>query len=419
MQELDDKQLKASRRALEHDGFCLTMQQRVGKTRTALYVAYRRKLDRLMICTLKGIFDVWEKELKAWPELSNVEVKIVNYEQLHDPKNRKHFRTWLAAGRSMLLADEIHRAKKRTSKQSKGLRSTARHAMFRLGLTGTLIGQGLEDGWAIMDFIDPAIFGKFKDFAAKHLLYGGWMNRKIVGPNMDTLGEYSAVIAEYTYRVLLTEVSDRPIRVRRIKDYIDFSPVGRRHYDRLEKTLVTATRRVRVEARLVITLVQRLQQLTGGFLVSGEKREQVDASKLGRLVHWFKTLKSPLVVCCKYTHEIEAVVLCAHLLELSTCVVKGGSPLDPGWSEDVAVVQIQSGVGIDLSRARVIIFYSWDHSYINYDQFRFRVLSRTRTSVDYIFLMIKSSVDDNIYDCIARKKKLADLVYEHYNRRVA
>jgi len=414
MPELDAKQLEGIERALQHDGYIFTMQPRVGKTRPALVVASRRKLAKLLVVCPKSIFHVWTNGFAEFPELDGVDKRIVNFEQFNTAKSRRKLRKWLEGRRSMVIGDEIHRIKKRTSRQSKGLRFLARGATYRLGLTGTLIGQNVHDAWAIFDFADPKIFGKWATFQENYLVMGGWMGKKII--DYKNLPDFQEIVAEYSFRVKLSEVSETPIRIRRTFERVKLGADAMRHYRHLERHLYTETRGLRVEAPLVITLTQKLQQITGGFLVSKDRIERIDRSKERVTIAQLEQRRVPTMVVFKYVHELEAIEERVLRMGRSVRVVRGGQPLDTPFVEDVALMQIQSGFGIDLSAADLVIFYSWDHSQINFEQVRFRVLSRKRTRVQYLFIMAENTVDELVYEAVARKRKLADVVYNHYRR---
>jgi ERCC4-related helicase len=105
----------------------------------------------------------------------------------------------------------------------------------------------------------------------------------------------------------------------------------------------------------------------------------------------------------------------ARLKTKSVLMVRGGEPLLTTRPKvDIVLIQTSAGIGIDLSYAQTIIFYSWDYSFINYEQMRFRVLSRSQTTARYIFLMINNSIDEAIYQAAVRKKKLSVAINDFY-----
>lgn len=61
--------------------------------------------------------------------------------------NRINFRT--------VIADELHRAKDPSARQTRALKWVARGAEFRFGLTGTPVANNVIDLWSLLNFIDP------------------------------------------------------------------------------------------------------------------------------------------------------------------------------------------------------------------------------------------------------------------------
>lgn len=380
----------------------------------AMAVANRLLYPRVLIVAPKSVFTVWQKAIRE--EGSNlVEYWLTNYDQLTNRSTRKKLRTWLRASKSMVILDEAHRIKRRGSKQSKACRTFARVTTYRLALTGTPIAQGIQDTWAIFDFIEPGLFGKFEEFQERYLEMGGYQGRKVVGTKR--LKEFMRILHEHSARIRLKEVSKKPVRIRRLKHYVELEPSARRHYEELERELVTETRKLRVETPLVIMLSMRLQQICGGFLSDGVTTQQISSAKLWALAQHLRH-GQPQVICCRFLAEMDLIEQECLKHRLPITIIKGGQPLTEPFTEGVAIVQIQSGLGIDLSAAKQIIWYSWDYSFINYEQMRFRVLSRIQTQVDYRFLLVKNTIDDLIYEAVTSKRRLSDLVCDHYRRMI-
>ena len=412
---LDPLQSEAVSRALATDGFGFFPEPRVGKTRMSMVLANELGYPQVLIICPKSVFHVWRKAIKEEGRSPFVEYRLTNYEQLVSRKRRKQQRAWLKSAPSMVILDEGHRIKRRGSKQSRACRTFARVAKYRLLLTGTPMAQGIQDTWALFDFIQPGLFSTYENFQSRYLVMGGYQARKVVGTKR--LAEFSRILHEHSARIRLKEVSDKPLMIRRVKRLLELEPIAQQHYDELERELITATQKIVVETPLVISLTLRLQQICGGFLSDGEQSENVSRVKLqaaeSHIIH-----PEPLVICCRYINEIEALQEICRKQKVLCRVVRGGQPLEEPFIDGVLIVQIQSGLGIDLSASKRILWYSWNYSYIDYEQMRFRILSRKQTRVDYIFLMIKNSVDELIYQSVTQKRKLSDLVCDHYRSKI-
>jgi hypothetical protein len=180
--------------------------------------------------------------------------------------------------------------------------------------------------------------------------------------------------------------------------------------------------RKRIETPLVITLSMKLQQICGGFLIDedGEPHD-VGEEKLRLLSQALDRVPTGkrVVVVCRFLHEIDRIRQVLRARKYRVTVIRGGVEFyaNAPITATAIIVQIQSGVSIDLAVASYMIYYSWDHSYINNEQSRFRVLSYTSPRVTYYYLVMKETIDELILQTVIRKKNLATLVCDHYRRR--
>lgn len=95
---------------------------------------------------------------------NNVNV-IINYELLlRDVEMLKLFQ-W-----DVIVVDEITRIKGYRSKTRKALKRLP--AKYKLGLTGTPVGNRPDELYSIMDWIDPKLFGKWWGFEEKYIVRG-------------------------------------------------------------------------------------------------------------------------------------------------------------------------------------------------------------------------------------------------------
>lgn len=437
--------------ALQYPGFCLFPEQRARKTLTALSVIDVRKPDVLIIIGPKKAIEIeWPKQLKQHLKFDwDCQVEMFNFEISRSTKQRKYWRAFvrkcIKEGLTVfIVVDEAHRIKKRGSKQSRLVRSLGYMATYRLALTGTPIAQGLQDAWAIFDFTDREAFGSWDDFADRYLRYE--KKRVKNGRKIDTLigyqneGEFNEIFHEHSYRITFNEarrsIGKRALRVRRKKVKFKLKPASRLIYATLVKDLEVEVQKRVIDTPLVITLALKLQQLAGGFLIHteripGEKKRKREILTIGKekLTAFKKLLKrfdedERLVVCARFTHELEEIAKILESWGITYKVV--GSANIPKFKKlqftgqfdvEVMLLQIQAGTAIDLSLSNTYIFYSWDHSYINYEQSKFRVISMDTDQVNYYYLMAEDTIDEQIYESVTKKKDLATLVCDKYRRK--
>jgi hypothetical protein len=429
LKELRPYQVEAFERAAPLEGFGLFGEQRTGKTPIAAKLIDHHKPDRLLVITVpKGVV-VWAKEFNEslvfdWP----CERMILHYAELRNPKKRRMLYKWLSEGeRSMTIADEAHAIKRRGSKQGRCVRNCGKRSAFRLALTGTPIAQGIWDAWALFNFIHPLAFGKFERFAKKFLEFHPKWKSKPIGHDEEMLPTFNKIFHRYSHRVTLREARARAglpgLKVRTSIVPITLDKNTRSVYDSLEKEMMAIIPRRgkpdRVTAGLVITQVMKMQQVTGGFVIADSgKIRKVGNDKLIALDAVFEEVGvDKAVVVCRFLHEIRAIKRRLELEGKVVQVIAGGTEWTGTLTADVAILQIQSGSAIDLSSANSIIFYSWDYSYINHEQTKFRILSYDKARVDYFWLRAIDSIDELIYDRVTSKEDLANRVCDHYRKR--
>jgi superfamily II DNA or RNA helicase len=430
-------QKEAVERALPHAGFCLFPEQRTGKTLTSLAIVDHRKPDILFILCPKKAIREWRDQMAKHLEMDwDCQVIVENFEQFsRNPKTRRSLKgklkRLLAKGKRLfVLIDEVHRIKKRGSATSRFVRSLGTIATWRLGLTGTPIAQGIQDAFAIFDFIMPGLFGKWEDFREQYLTFGGFENRKIKGYKNEE--EFNRIFHKYSYRITLKEAKRREgqkaAKIRRKKIMVRLSARTRLIYNELVEELETEINGTIVSTPMVMTLTGKLQQLTGGSLihktrVPGRKVKIGEVIPVGdeKLQACRKILMSlepgkKVVICARYKHELASLQALVRSLGMTEKLIAGGQDFDGQFNTDAIVLQISSGIAIDLAESNTYIFYSWDFSYINYEQSKFRVQSFATRQVNYYFLIARATVDEDIYEAVVKKKNLATLVCDRHRR---
>lgn len=442
--QLHPDQAEGVRRALAPGitGFLLFCEQRVGKTPMACKIIEKRRPKRLLIVCPKIAIDVWEAHLVQFDIPS--EVKIVNFEQLS--RQKKKLRKWKP---DMVVGDEIHRVKGRSSQQSRALRliSNDRTCLYRLGLTGTPIESKIEDAWAQFDFADRRVFGPWSSkpnsgvvgFKDRYLIYGGFRGKKVVG--VKNRAEYERKFHSISYRVRLEDVKEVKTEIAPDNlvtfDLQESAP----HYRSMEKAfmveLVNSRRWVRVKkvnprtgevhfvkrrkhkiiAPLVITQAMKLHQLAGGFIMDEEKNtHRVGDEKLTAFGCLMLSIPNPLVIFVRFIPELKRIEALCRALGRTVKTVWGKNKYDGVFDTDVIIVQIRSGIAIDLARAEDAVFYSWNHSFIDYSQALFRIRSRTSKRASYHFMIARGTVDEQLYEAATTKKNFSKMIVDKFTK---
>lgn len=429
-------------------GFLLTLEMRTGKTLVSLNVAKKLR-EKLVIVCPKVAVPVWEKAVKQLNVKESINgIFIVHYEAL--VADKKAWYRWGTKNKGFtMILDEAHFIKARGSSRSGAVRTLARRAKYRMALTGTPIAQGLQDAYALFNYLNPDYFGPWEDrwiggldgyiekgFESTYLVYGGFKKKAIVG--YDNQDQFNEIFHKYQFRITLREAKQEggkgSMVLRYQKRYFDLMPeVKEGIYDVLQEELEAIVNEKKVQVPNVLSLVSKLQQIAGGFFIERVPTERYTRKgkpiydkvvhsipgngKLALLKEEVKKVQGKFIVICRFIHELEACQKALQKRGYKVAIVAGGSPYDHKFGHDAICMQIQSGMAVDMSLADTVIFYSTDYSYINFEQSRFRILSYDKNYGKYVFLLARNTIDEVIYAAVRAKKKVADLVIDKYRKR--
>lgn len=408
-------QAEAVARAITRRGFAVFAEQRVGKTIISLAMAEAWRPDYLLIVTVPNATKVWRDQLAEHQPNLYCPIQIVTWKEMVNERTKLR-RRLADANRSMIIGDEVHRAKRRGSIQSRAIRTLSKVSYYRLALTGTPIAQGIHDAWAVFNFVDPGIFGPFEEFASRFLVMGGFKGNKVIG--YRNRQEYEDIIHQHSYRITLDEARGRSTIIQRTIVEFPLDAKSQWVYERVFRGLKPIVNGKKIHSRLIIARIVKMHQITGGSIIDENGNVQrIGFAKYNKLKEVLTELNEPIVIVCRFLHEIEWVArICDVELDRTVQIISGKQKYSGEFVADVIVMQSAAGVAIDLSRSKVIVFFSMDYSYINREQTRFRVLSYAQRQVRYIYLIARGTIDEDIYRVVTRKENLAKLVLDRYRR---
>jgi superfamily II DNA or RNA helicase len=426
-------------------GFGLWLEQRTGKTLTAIKIANEVEPAHLwIVCPKAGgaAPEVWWREIGRWMKthsgLNHTEIRVMNYEW-YVSRRAALYKEAKSLADLMIICDESHYIKARGAARSRVVRTLGRYARWRLALTGTPIAQGIQDAWAQFDFIDPKIFGKFDNtyedprtqkvlltegFEGRYLIYGGYQKHDVVGFANEK--EFYKKFHANSYRKTLREARDTPLMIKYTQLPVELKPRTRVAYDELQADLVTEVNKTQIKVKNVLASLVKLQQVTGGSVLvaaekEGDKPQLLDISREKLHVLSTHVRRTPaqdkFIVIARFIHETDRIAAEMRRLGYHTAIVRGGEPYDGKFREDCIVMQIQSGIAVDMSKADHIFFYSIDYSMLNFEQSRFRILDFEKPVGHYYFLNAKGTIDEIIYTAVTRKKRVAELVCDVYRTK--
>ncbi len=432
-------------------GAALLMEMGCGKTITSIAVAgvlYQfGKINRILIVAPLSILGVWDEEFEKFAdfpytltvlkgssskkkeqleELSDkgLQIVVVNYESAWRLE-----RELLRYNADLIIADEGHKIKSAQTSVSKSMHALGDRARYRMLLTGTLITNKEIDVFSQYRFINSDIFGtSFYAFRNRYFDMLGYGNHTPVFRKYlreDFLKKMHSV----AYRVTKAECLDLPEITEEVRT-VELEPKAMKLYSNLEKESYTQMAGSEVSAVNVLTRLLRLSQITGGHLTDDEGDDNaVSTAKLDALADIVDSAVAEgkkLVVMARFIPELNDIQELLEKKGVGYAVVRGGVKNRDEeirrFQEDddcrVFVGQIAAaGLGITLTAASTMVFYSLDYSMSNFEQAKARIhrVSQKENCL-YIYLIAKNTVDRKVLRSLRNKVDLAKLLVDDYRK---
>jgi len=311
-----------------------------------------------------------------------------------------------------VVLDESHRIKSPGAKCS---RFAARlKARCRWCLTGTPMPHSPLDLYGQYRFLDPGVFGsRFAAFRARYAVMGGYEGKQVVGfRNLDELRERMDELCLHVRAGVL----DLP-SMQVLDRFCELEPRAARVYRQLEQHFVAELESGVVTAANALSKLLRLQQVAAGW-VPDESGELVEVSRAKRelLRDMLTDLTGErVVVFCRFRRDLQTVHELARELGLRSAELSGDRKEYGEWKRgtpDVLACQIQAGsLGIDLTEARVGLFYTLGYSLGDYQQACAR-LHRPGQDRPVVFyrLLARGTVDEAIVRALDRRREVVQSV---------
>lgn len=352
----------------------------------------------------------------GWP----IEWTVVSYDFM-----RRYKETFRKKFYDAIVCDEIHKLKNPNSKQSKALKSMAKKSTYRYGLTGTMLADDVMDAFAQFRFVEPEILGdSWTDFQDEFVTRGGFMGlqRTMTKSNRKRVLE---LIRPAMYDIRKKDALDLPPEVHRYMWGELKGPQKKVYEDMLNHSFVLLDE-AKSAAKLAVTQVMRLQQITGGFINDDSKvSHKVGDAKLDLLREYLEDFnrKNKLVIFVRFIPEIRAIKkLCEDMkftVEIHTSKDKGPrTRFQKEKNPRVIICQYQSGgIAIDLYAAHYSILYSKTYSRIEFEQAKARLHRGGQTMpVTHTSLCIRNSVDEAIEGVLLSKQSISTYALNYLRR---
>lgn len=434
-------------------GVALLMEMGTGKTITSIGIAgalYQfGKVRKILVVAPLSILGVWEEEFSkfaAFPYTLTVlkgpsrkkaemlrgvgkdglQIVVVNYESAWRIE-----KDILAFDADLIIADEAHKLKEARTSQSKAMHHFGDKARYKLLLTGTVITNRELDVFSQYRYLNRKVFGdSFYVYRNRYFDMVGYGNH-IPRFRNYMLDEFLQRMHSIAYRVTKEECLDLPGITEEIRT-VELEPKAMKIYKELLKESYTELGQKEVSAVNVLTKLLRLSQVTGGHITDDEgDNNTVSTAKVDAFADILDTAmaeEKKIVVMARFIPELNDIEALLKKKGIGYATVRGGVKNREEeirrFQEDsdcrVFVGQIAAaGLGITLTAASTMVFYSLDYSMSNFEQTKARIHRVSQTeNCHYIYLVAKGTVDTKVLRALRQKVDLAKALVDDYRKGI-
>lgn len=295
-------QAEALRLSEGRKGYLYLMEQGLGKTGVILADFLRLKaegkVDLLMVVCPNSLKSNWEDEALAWesglaftlwpfkPETIHLvkDAVVFNYESLSAGSVREGRKSVIKPGRGgeaalrlmqtrrvYLALDESHRIKNPSSNLTKFvLGQLMKDAVVRRGGTGTPYGNSVVDLYPQLRLAGELQGVSHVLFKRRYAELGGFMGKKVVGIDESNKDGLFRLIDDNGFRALKSDWTDIPDKLYKSLR-VEMTPKISAAYREMKSDfcLMLNDEDV-VSAAMIVTQMQKLQQISSGFIRTEE-----------------------------------------------------------------------------------------------------------------------------------------------------
>ena len=395
-----------------NDAFALYMEQGTGKPLTILSriaeLLRSGRVRSVLIVAPKAVLGSWERDIEKFEPADRRALRsallIINYDLVW--RRSELWRYW-----DVIVLDEAHYIKNRTSNRAKALLGMALKSRFRYILTGTPIANGaLQDIWSQMAFLDPVklprgvgtnafpIAGQsYYDFQDRYC----FLDQYFKPYRYQHVDELQAVISEHSFRIKKSECLDLP---EKLPDEIySIDQAEPKRYKELMRESAIEEYELLAENPLLRML--RLRQLCSGHLpgVDGLKCGKIKA--LDEFIDGFGIDENKIAIFAQFTASIDDIAALLRKRSIPFVILDGRSKDPTVWRrfQDDAkiraiICQYEAGsAGIDLFAASTILYFEPTIRSNVLEQSRDRIhrVGQTR-GCQYIHFITKGTIETAI-----------------------
>lgn len=397
-------QQKGKELLLKNKKYCLFFEVGTGKTFTALSALCELPECKVLIVAPKRVLEnVWKKDTNY--DLSKYDVTYLNYEKIARDKN------FIKNTYDVVILDEVHKLKGKATKTSRKFRTVTAKAQYVWGLTGTPVANNYADVFNIFRNMNIVEFNmSYDEFVCRYYYTKqlessmGFRFEILLSPKpfmvdelMERVGKHSMVkeakdcidLPEKRTDVVYIDgmVSEK---YRELKD-------GILRTDEYEKTMIP------------LETLNKLHQASNGFFYDDNKNvhkvcENKKLKELNDILEDMLEETERVIVVFQYQQDLE---------ELKTLKYEWTTDPTEFPNKQLLFIQYGQSEGLNLQYCNQMIFYSYDDSFLNYEQMTGRIYRNgQKNNVVYTILISKGTIEEKIWWAIKNKKSRDEFLKE-------
>ena len=343
-------------------------------------------------------------------DLGKFDIYIINYDLLHkriDDLSKLNLKT--------IICDEVqHLRSKSTKKYSAVKKLTALKSIkYRIGLSGTPIYNRGSEIWPIVDILRPGLLGSFKEFC-EYFCYVNEKGKAIVLENKrESLGE------ELRKHVMLRRKKSDVLK--ELKDKVRYKEVIDADINYYQKELDKIWKKLEEDQKNAETAFDKFTSYKRAIQ---SERQAAGIAKLPHVIEFVKNImeiEESVIVFCH--HRAIHQLLHKSLGEYAPASIIGGQTdkerqkhidMFQAGETKLMVAGLRAGnVGINLSRARYVIFAELDWSPAIHRQAEDRLhrIGQKNTVFAY-YLIGNGTLDDHVANVLVDKSYEIDAIMD-------
>lgn len=401
---------------------------------------------------------IWDKDARKAPLPKTVgpydlQVILTNFEAFSTPgrrtksgrrsrasgrfKHRTVLRNWIGDEYAAAIIDEGHKIKSPSGKASNAIVSMQPDFEYRLLLTGTPITKArrAHDIYMLWQWVNPRRFQRWGPTVEAFKNHCGvWTNKHGFPQWLRAKKSGMADLQEGLHKdgmvVRRENCFDLPPRSDRIIN-VKLSPTTARHYQEMAEQMVTRLENGKIaEASVPLVVTLRLLQITSGFVGIGSKGQPTVPHTLGRekllalqeiLTEEIIEREEKVVIAARFKYDLTHIEALCKRLQIPVWAIRGGvsrSDSDRAIRQfrkhddgpAAMIMQPSAGsLGIDLSTASHMIWYSQTHSWVDWTQACDRIALSDNPTV-FTYIMVPNSVDSLVREALMNDTNVSRMI---------